>query len=102
MSEGKDICYGCGVSQQYGTMKDMNEVDFDIYCDDCFDKIKEVEHELKLIYQKIGIDTPRNHDKILDFVYSDVNDCADKEDWHSGDVAIAFSRFLQREEAGHE
>tara|TARA_B100000287_G_scaffold44104_1_gene39684 strand:+ start:1225 stop:1368 length:144 start_codon:yes stop_codon:yes gene_type:complete len=39
-TDGKDICYGCGVSQQYGTMKDMNEVDFDIYCDDCFDEIK--------------------------------------------------------------
>lgn len=62
----------------------------------------EVVDELKLIYQKIGIDTPRNHDKILDFVYSDVNDCADKEDWHSGDVAIAFSRFLQREGGSDE
>jgi len=33
-----DICYDCGRIQRYGTMKDINEVDFDIFCDDCFDK----------------------------------------------------------------
>ena len=35
---GYDICYGCGKSEEYGTMKDVNEVDFDIYCDDCYEK----------------------------------------------------------------
>ena len=31
----KDICYKCGKSQEYGTMKDANEIDFAIYCDKC-------------------------------------------------------------------
>ena len=65
-------------------------------------KKKEVEIDLFEIYHRIGIATPSNHDKILDYVYSDVNDCADKEDWHSGDVAIAFRRFLERKEVCDE
>ena len=31
----QDICYNCGVAQEYGTMRDVNENDFDIFCDDC-------------------------------------------------------------------
>jgi hypothetical protein len=33
-----DICYDCGRVQSHNTMKDINEVDFEIFCDDCFDK----------------------------------------------------------------
>jgi|GEM_PF-2460241 len=33
-----DICYDCGRVQSYGTMKDINEDDFDIFCDECYDK----------------------------------------------------------------
>jgi hypothetical protein len=32
--EGKDICYDCGVVQDYQTMKDVDE-SFAIYCDTC-------------------------------------------------------------------
>jgi len=39
-----DICYDCGRVQSYGTMKDINEDDFDIFCDDCFYK-----HQYKLV-----------------------------------------------------
>ena len=38
-NEIKDICYGCGKIQEYGTMKDLNAFDFDIYCDKCYKKI---------------------------------------------------------------
>jgi hypothetical protein len=34
----KDICYDCEKSQEYGTMRDINSIDFDIFCDDCFEK----------------------------------------------------------------
>ena len=34
-NEGFDICYTCGTVQEYGTMKEINEVDFDILCDKC-------------------------------------------------------------------
>jgi hypothetical protein len=35
LNEGFDICYKCGKSQEYGTMVDMTEEGFDIYCDKC-------------------------------------------------------------------
>lgn len=31
----RDICYGCEKSFPYGTLKDVNEVDFNIYCKEC-------------------------------------------------------------------
>ena len=37
-NEGKDICYKCGKVQDYGTMQDRNETDFDIFCDNCIIK----------------------------------------------------------------
>lgn len=47
------------------------------------------------IYINIGIDQPSNNDEILDFVVDDVNETADANDWHSGDVAIAFRRWIE-------
>ena len=35
--EGFDICYECGAVQESGTMQDVNEIDFDIFCDDCLE-----------------------------------------------------------------
>jgi hypothetical protein len=32
-----DICYKCGKSDDNLTMNELNESDFDIYCDDCFE-----------------------------------------------------------------
>lgn len=37
-TEGFDICYECGVVQEYGTMQDINEFDFDVLCVECFKK----------------------------------------------------------------
>ncbi len=37
LSEGFDICYECGAVQEYGTMQDISEVDFDIFCDQCLE-----------------------------------------------------------------
>ena len=31
-----DICYKCGKSDDNLTMNELNEINFDIYCDDCF------------------------------------------------------------------
>jgi len=47
------------------------------------------------IFGRINIDTPSNFDEILEFVVDDVNDTADKENWHDGDVAIAFRRWIE-------
>jgi len=48
------------------------------------------------IYSLIGIDRPHNHDAIVEYIFDDVNETADPEDWHSGDVDIAFRRFLEK------
>ena len=44
---GYDICYGCGKSEEYGTMSDLDGIDgFDIYCDSCYEYYsKEVGYE---------------------------------------------------------
>jgi hypothetical protein len=55
----------------------------------------EIERDLLAIYRNIGIDVPSNHDEILKYVIDDVEETADKNDWHNGDVAIAFRRFLE-------
>lgn len=41
LTEGFDICHQCGAVQEYGTMQDINEVDFDIFCDDCLESKEE-------------------------------------------------------------
>ena len=33
-----DICSKCGGVQLYGTMKDINEIDFDLICNDCINQ----------------------------------------------------------------
>ena len=57
---------------------------------------KEVEaHLLGHIYTAIGIDKPSNHDDIVEFIVNDVEVAADPVDWHSGDIAIGFRRFIE-------
>ena len=33
--QGFDICSKCESVQLYGTMKDINEIDFDLICEEC-------------------------------------------------------------------
>ena len=58
---------------------------------------KEIEIEILRLLTLIGMDTPSNLEKIVDFVCADVQATADPENWHSGDVVIAFRRFVERE-----
>lgn len=53
------------------------------------------EYLLGTIYPAIGIDKPENHDEIVEFIVDDVKETAHLKDWHSGDVSIAFRRFLE-------
>ena len=46
------------------------------------------------IYTKIGIDTPTNHDEILDYCFEDAHDTTGGDPSDS-DVAISFRRFLE-------
>lgn len=57
---------------------------------------KDIDVILKNILSSIGMDVPSNYDSILDFVHNDVIETADNENWHSGDVVIAFRRFIEK------
>jgi hypothetical protein len=50
---------------------------------------------LENIYLTIGIDKPSNHDNIVEFIVNDVEVSADPINWHSGDIAIGFRRFIE-------
>ena len=58
-------------------------------------KKKEITEMLIDIFDRINIDTPYNFDSILDFVVEDVEASADEENWHDGDVAISFRRWIE-------
>lgn len=45
--------------------------------------------------RKIGMDTPENLEDIVQFIYEDVCEVADAENWHSGDVVIGFRRWIE-------
>ena len=47
------------------------------------------------IFDRINIATPSNFDEILEFVIEDVDASADKDNWHDGDVSIAFRRWIE-------
>jgi hypothetical protein len=61
------------------------------------EKKEEITSMLIDIFDRINIDTPNNFNEILEFVYDDVCETADPVGWHDGDVAIAFRRWIQRE-----
>jgi hypothetical protein len=48
--EMKDVCYGCGKVGVYGSMRDVNDIEFDILCDACW---KEKEKELDEIDRQV-------------------------------------------------
>lgn len=56
-----------------------------------------IERMLLDMYSKIGMDIPSNHDSIVDYCFEDVCDTADPENWHSGDVVIAFRRWIEEQ-----
>lgn len=44
------------------------------------------------IFDRMLMGTPSNFDDILEFI---VEETADKENWHDGDVTIAFRRWIE-------
>jgi hypothetical protein len=47
------------------------------------------------LWASIGMGIPDNFDVIVQDCYEDVCECADPVNWHSGDVAIAFRRWIE-------
>lgn len=57
---------------------------------------KEIEYWLLSdVFPKIGMDRPNNMDKIVSFIKEDVQTAADPQNYHTGDFAIAFRRFIE-------
>jgi hypothetical protein len=54
-----------------------------------------VQSILIMLLNNIGMDAPSNIEELTDFVFEDVNETADPDEWHSGDVAIAFRRWIE-------
>jgi len=59
------------------------------------EKKDEIERDFIILTTRIGIDIPSNFEDIVQFIYEDVCETADPEEWHDGDVAIAFRRWIE-------
>jgi hypothetical protein len=55
----------------------------------------DVERMVINIFTRIGCDIPDNWEDIVQFIYEDILETADKDNWHSGDVAIGFRRWIE-------
>ena len=75
------------------------EIDHDIveihFQDESFSMRDEIETMVINIFTRIGCDLPDNWEDIVQFVYEDILETADKDNWHSGDVDIAFRRWIE-------
>ncbi len=60
-------------------------------------KWDEIDSMLIDIFDRIGIQTPSNFDKIVEFIYWDVYYTADRENWDDGDVAFGFKRWIEKQ-----
>lgn len=58
-------------------------------------KKDEIETMLIELWARIPIDIPNNYEDIVQDCYEDVCITADPMNWHSGDVAIAFRRWIE-------
>ena len=54
-----------------------------------------IEEMFITLVTQIGIDIPDNFEDIVQFIYEDVCETADEQNWHSGDVAIGFRRWIE-------
>lgn len=59
------------------------------------EKKDEIEYILIRKWRSIGMDIPDNFEEIVQYCYEDVCETADPEEWHDGDVAIAFRRWIE-------
>ena len=57
-----------------------------------------IEHHLRTMWLKLNLDNPRNWESLVSFVIDDVESASGymiNNDFHSGDVEIAFRRFIE-------
>lgn len=58
-------------------------------------KKKEIERSLIDNFDRMNMDIPSNFEEILNFVYEDVCETADKDNWNDSDVVIGFRRWIE-------
>jgi hypothetical protein len=61
------------------------------------EKKDQVEKMLISMWASLGMDIPSNFEDIVQDCYEDVCETADPENWHRGDVAIAFRRWIEKQ-----
>lgn len=54
-----------------------------------------IETMLINMWASLGMDIPDNYEDIVQYCYEDVCETADPKEWHSGDVSIAFRRWIE-------
>lgn len=54
-----------------------------------------IEAILISIWASIGMDIPNNFEVIVQYVYEDVCETADPENWNNSDVVIGFRRWIE-------
>ena len=64
------------------------------------EKKDEIEKRFINLITKIGMDIPSNFEDIVQFIYEDVCETADEKNWHDGDIAIGFRRWIEKNTAG--
>lgn len=53
------------------------------------------ENLIKSVCSLADCEMPQNTEQIVDSIVQDVEDTADPVEWHSGDVGIAFRRWME-------
>jgi hypothetical protein len=58
-------------------------------------KKDEIETRFINIITKIGMDIPNNFEEIVQYIYEDVCQTADPDNWNDDDIIIAFRRWIE-------
>ena len=58
-------------------------------------KRDEIEKRFINLITRIGMDIPSNFEDIVQFIYEDVCETAEGENWHDGDILIGFMRWIE-------
>lgn len=58
-------------------------------------KKDEIETRFINIITKIGMDIPNNFEEIVQYIYEDVCETADADNWNDDDIVIAFRRWIE-------
>jgi len=72
-----------------------DEIENPIFIDGEMNKKTEIEIILIGFLRMIGIDKPINFEIILQFIYEDIQETADINNWSDSDVAIGFRRWIE-------